>query len=211
MSYIKDFFPNVKNFFKKNNLFLVLALNNINMLIIHIFNLEENMDIKTAKAILILISKDLTPVPDQMGRITSNLMLNEFSALISEHKYTIEDIENYRPDFKDNFKDICLLRASEAITTKHAKELLAYTWENPYSDIVSYLVSSKMLEETDLSHILHIVKDLLINNMKVVDNIKNGKTNAVGFFVGQTMKAIKGKGNPAEIKDLILEEINKLS
>lgn len=168
------------------------------------------MDIKTAKAILILISKDLTPVPDQMGRITSNLMLNEFSALISEYKYTIEDIENYRPDFKDNFKDICLLRASEAITTKHAKELLAHTWKNPYSDIVSYLVSSKMLEEADSSHIINIIKDLLINNMKTVESIKNGKTNAVGFFVGQTMKAIQGKGNPAEIKELIFKEIKNL-
>ena len=38
---------------------------------------------------------------------------------------------------------------------------------------------------------------------------KNGKTNVLGFMVGQCMKASKGKGNPNILRDLITEAINK--
>ncbi|EAC6939134.1 hypothetical protein ACR84_14335, partial [Listeria monocytogenes] len=42
----------------------------------------------------------------------------------------------------------------------------------------------------------------------IVD-FKNGKDRAVGFLVGQVMKATKGQANPPMVNKLLLEEMNK--
>ena len=52
-----------------------------------------------------------------------------------------------------------------------------------------------------------IVKAVLANNQKSVDDYHNGKTNALGFLVGQCMKATKGQGNPAKMKELLLQAL----
>ena len=168
------------------------------------------MDVKTTNAVLALISIGVCKKPDNMGKVVSNLLLNEVSALLSENKTDIKEIQDLRPDFCEAISDICYLRAQELITTKHAKELLLYMWNTPYIDLCSYLISSEMLKEADSSEIIKIIDDLLSGNMKTVEQIKSGKTNAVGFFVGQTMKAVGGKGNPAEIKELILNRIESM-
>ena len=54
-----------------------------------------------------------------------------------------------------------------------------------------------------------IVEEVLSQNQKSIDDYKNGKTNALGFLVGQVMKASKGKANPQIINKLIMEVLNK--
>ena len=57
------------------------------------------------------------------------------------------------------------------------------------------------------------LKDLIINilnnNIKQVEEYKNGKTNMFQFFIGQVMKETKGKANPVLVKNILTEEINK--
>ena len=42
-------------------------------------------------------------------------------------------------------------------------------------------------------------------NGKSIEDYHNGKTNALGFLVGQCMKATKGQGNPAKMKEILLK------
>jgi aspartyl-tRNA(Asn)/glutamyl-tRNA(Gln) amidotransferase subunit B len=46
-------------------------------------------------------------------------------------------------------------------------------------------------------------------NPQSVEDYKNGKDRALGFLVGQVMKATKGQANPPLVNKLLLEEINK--
>ena len=50
-----------------------------------------------------------------------------------------------------------------------------------------------------------IVDTVVAANQKSVDDYKGGKTNALGFLVGQCMKASKGKGNPALMREMLLK------
>ena len=52
-----------------------------------------------------------------------------------------------------------------------------------------------------------IVDEVVANNQKSIEDYKNGKTNALGFLVGQCMKASKGKGNPAVMKELLMAHL----
>ncbi len=68
------------------------------------------------------------------------------------------------------------------------------------------IVKEKGLEQvSDTAALQAIVDTVAANNQKSIDDYRNGKTNALGFLVGQCMKASKGKGNPALMKEMLLK------
>ena len=54
---------------------------------------------------------------------------------------------------------------------------------------------SGLLEET--------VKKILDANPKAVCELKEGKDKVIGFLMGQVMKEMKGKANPAQVSEII--------
>ena len=60
---------------------------------------------------------------------------------------------------------------------------------------------------SDDSAILEIVKTVLANNAQSISDFKAGKDRALGYLVGQVMKASQGKANPSKAKEFILKEI----
>ena len=52
-----------------------------------------------------------------------------------------------------------------------------------------------------------VVIKILNNNKKSVDEYKKGKTNVLGYLVGQCIKETKGKGNPSIIKSIVIKNI----
>ncbi len=60
-----------------------------------------------------------------------------------------------------------------------------------------------LIQISDESELEAVVQTVIDNNQKSIEDYRNGKTNAFGFLVGQCMKASKGKGNPAKMKDIL--------
>ena len=56
---------------------------------------------------------------------------------------------------------------------------------------------------SDTSALEAIVQSVIDANQKVVADFHGGKTNALGFLVGQCMRQSKGQGNPAIIRELL--------
>lgn len=73
----------------------------------------------------------------------------------------------------------------------------------------------KIIEEKGLAQISDdsaledVVEDVLANNEKSASDYRGGKTNALGYLVGQCMKATKGQGNPAKMKEILLSKIGQ--
>lgn len=66
-----------------------------------------------------------------------------------------------------------------------------------------------LVQITDPEVLRPIVLQVLDANAQSVLDYKNGKDRALGFLVGQVMKATKGKANPELVNRLLLEEIAK--
>ncbi len=60
-----------------------------------------------------------------------------------------------------------------------------------------------LTQVSDDSVLEKIVEEIINDNEKVIAEIKQGKTSAMGFLVGQAMKKTQGKANPKKIGDLI--------
>jgi len=72
----------------------------------------------------------------------------------------------------------------------------------------SKIVEDKGLKQTsDPKEIESIIEKILSSNQDKVEQYKSGKDKLFGFFVGQVMKEMKGKGNPQMINDILKNKL----
>jgi len=97
------------------------------------------------------------------------------------------------------------LMADGTISGKIAKELFEIVWTEG-GDPQTIVEQRGLRQVTDLSAIEKIVDDVVANNP---DKLADAKTNpkAIGWFVGQVMKASGGKANPAAVNDLLKRKL----
>jgi len=66
------------------------------------------------------------------------------------------------------------------------------------------IISKKGIEQiSDSSEIETLVREIISSNPDEVARLKGGDEKLLGFFVGQVMKATKGKANPKVVNDII--------
>jgi aspartyl-tRNA(Asn)/glutamyl-tRNA(Gln) amidotransferase subunit B len=72
------------------------------------------------------------------------------------------------------------------------------------------IIADKGLAQvSDTGAIEAVVDDILAKNAGEVEKYRAGKKQIYGFFVGQVMKAMKGKGNPALVNDLLKQKLGE--
>ncbi len=86
------------------------------------------------------------------------------------------------------------------------KEILKRKIERK-EDILKMIEEEKKKIVKEESLIEKIVKEVLMENKEAILKYKSGKEGIIGFLIGEAMKKLKGKGNPKEIKELLLKNI----
>ncbi len=95
---------------------------------------------------------------------------------------------------------------SGTISGKIAKKVFEEMFESGKDPEI--IVKEKgLVQISDEGAISSIVDEVLASNAKVVEDYLSGKENALGFLVGQVMKATKGKANPALVNKMLKEKI----
>ncbi|CAA6825604.1 MAG: Glutaminyl-tRNA synthetase (EC [uncultured Sulfurovum sp.] len=94
----------------------------------------------------------------------------------------------------------------ETISNKIAKQLfeeMVKTGENPKA-----IVEAKgLVQISDPAVIAPIIDEIIAKNPDNVTKFKAGNNKLLGFFVGQVLKATKGKGNPKVVNELVAEKL----
>jgi aspartyl-tRNA(Asn)/glutamyl-tRNA(Gln) amidotransferase subunit B len=67
--------------------------------------------------------------------------------------------------------------------------------------------SKNLIQESDEGAIIAIVDKVLAENAQAAEDVKSGEMKAIGFLVGQVMKASQGKANPALAQQLIKKQL----
>ena len=79
-----------------------------------------------------------------------------------------------------------------------AKDILNELWIGKID--IDEIIRSKNIEQVSDTGILSKeAQKILEKHPKEVQDYKNGKDKLMGFFVGQVMKEMKGKGNPGTV------------
>lgn len=73
------------------------------------------------------------------------------------------------------------------------------------------IIKSEGMEVVSDSGAIEAIVDKVISaNPKAVADFKSGKTNVVGWLMGQVMKESKGKANPAEASSLVQKKLSEI-
>lgn len=132
------------------------------------------------------------------SKTTSNWMLGDMLRLMRE---TEKDSKNI-PVAPENLKELFDMIKGKAISNTAAKEVFEEMFKTSKEPKV--IVEEKGLSQiSDTSALEKIVDEVLENNEKSVEDYKAGKVQAIGYLVGQVMKASKGKANPPVVKEIL--------
>ncbi|MBL3616178.1 MAG: Asp-tRNA(Asn)/Glu-tRNA(Gln) amidotransferase subunit GatB [gamma proteobacterium endosymbiont of Lamellibrachia anaximandri] len=96
--------------------------------------------------------------------------------------------------------------ADKTISGKIAKQVFEAIW-NGEGDADTVIEAKGLKQITDTGAIEPIIDDIIANNSKQVEQFRAGKEKLLGFFVGQVMKATRGKANPEQVNELLLKKL----
>ena len=88
------------------------------------------------------------------------------------------------------------------ISGKMAKEIFAAMYKSgkPPQDIIA---ERGLVQITDEAMIADAITDVMAAHPEQLSQYRGGRDKLFGFFVGQVMKATRGKANPQVINDLL--------
>jgi aspartyl-tRNA(Asn)/glutamyl-tRNA(Gln) amidotransferase subunit B len=134
---------------------------------------------------------------------TVNFVLGDLSRLANESRVAVPD-SSVSPT---QLVELIALVESQTVNSKIAKELLTRMWEGAGSP--KAIVEQEGLAQTsDPRAIERFVDEVLAANAKVVADYRAGKSNVMGFLVGQVMKISRGKANPALVNELVKKKLS---
>jgi aspartyl-tRNA(Asn)/glutamyl-tRNA(Gln) amidotransferase subunit B len=92
--------------------------------------------------------------------------------------------------------------ADSTISGKIAKQVFEALWQS--TDTADEIIEAQGLKQiTDTGAIEAIIDGIIAANAKQVEQYLNGNEKMFAFFVGQVMKAMQGKANPAEVNKIL--------
>lgn len=133
----------------------------------------------------------------------ANWVIVELSAALN--KANIKPADN--PCKAEYLADMINMVEAQEISGKQAKVVFEEIMKG--KDPKKVVEEKGMKQMSDASELLAMINTVLDNNPQSIEDFKNGKDRAVGFLVGQVMKASKGQANPAMTNKLIQEELKK--
>ena len=98
------------------------------------------------------------------------------------------------------------LTESGTLSSKMLKDLYDKCFETGEDFAVVY-EREKPQQISDTSELEKIIDDVIANNPKQLEQYRGGKTTVIAYFVGQVMKASKGKANPALVNELLPKKL----
>lgn len=107
------------------------------------------------------------------------------------------------------YKAIADLITSGKLSSTNAKALIIelLSVEALPENVAVYAEENGYIQVSDEGEIAAIVEKVITDNPKPIEDIRNGEMKAIGFLVGQVMKASQGKANPALAQQLIKKQL----
>ena len=134
-----------------------------------------------------------------------NWLMGEFAGKLSENGIEITE----SPVTPEGLAALLTLIAKGTISGKIAKQVFPEMWET--GKAAEEIVKEKgLIQISDTSELEAIVMEVIQANPKSVEDFKAGNKKAVGFFMGQIMKATKGKANPRVVSGMVMKKLQEL-
>ncbi|MBR6800193.1 MAG: Asp-tRNA(Asn)/Glu-tRNA(Gln) amidotransferase subunit GatB [Eubacteriaceae bacterium] len=138
------------------------------------------------------------------AKSVANFIIVDIFALLKTDE---EDFSNLKITPLQLAELINLVRDS-VISISASKKVLSEMYRTG-EDAKTVVDKLGLMQVSDASAIETIVRKVISDNPKSVEDYKGGKTQAMGYLVGQVMRASKGKANPKIVNELVNRVLNE--
>ncbi len=138
------------------------------------------------------------------AKAVSNWMMGELSRLLNQNGIEIEDCKVKPAGLAEMLK----LVQDGTISGKMAKTVFEEIFESG-KDPATIVKEKGLVQISDEGSLAPLIDEIVNNNPKVVQDYKNGKEKAFGFFIGQIMKATRGQANPELVNAMLRERLSR--
>ena len=128
----------------------------------------------------------------------SNWLMGETLRLLKDRSEDPEDIRFSA----EHLSALIKLTESGAVNNTVAKEVFEKMYEEDV-DPVSYVEEHGLKTVNDEGALETVVKKVMESNPKVIEEYRGGKEKVLGFLIGQVMKELKGKADPAMAGEML--------
>jgi aspartyl-tRNA(Asn)/glutamyl-tRNA(Gln) amidotransferase subunit B len=165
--------------------------------------LDAEVEFPNAKLLTSL--KEALVSSDNFARSLANWMVN---ILIPHYRQA----DSAEADVKQRLNLLSalynLLQEGQLSSTNAKALIIIINDSNDINLDIKQLAKEKgLIQLSDEGEIAKVVEQVLSENAKAAEDVKNGETKAVGFLVGQVMKLSQGKANPTTAQELIRKQL----
>jgi aspartyl-tRNA(Asn)/glutamyl-tRNA(Gln) amidotransferase subunit B len=150
-----------------------------------------------------LFDKTLLEYPN--AKIVANWLMGDYLRLLKDKRISIESALV----LPSALSDLLNLIDKGVISGTIAKTVFEEMFDSGKSP--EAIIENKGLKQiSDAVEIEQVVDMVISQNTKSVEDFKEGKTKALGFLVGQAMRATRGKANPQLLNDILIRRLEAL-
>ncbi|MCJ7840983.1 Asp-tRNA(Asn)/Glu-tRNA(Gln) amidotransferase subunit GatB [Lederbergia sp. NSJ-179] len=170
----------------------------------------EELGLPAYDAMVLTLTKEMSDFFEEVlkagadAKPASNWLMGEVSAYLNAEQKELHDTALTPEGLAGMIK----LIEDGTISSKIAKKVFRELIEKG-GDAEKIVKEKGLVQISDESALLPIITEILDANEQSIEDFKNGKGRALGFLVGQVMKATKGQANPPMVNKLLKQEIEK--
>jgi aspartyl-tRNA(Asn)/glutamyl-tRNA(Gln) amidotransferase subunit B len=136
------------------------------------------------------------------GKLAANWVMGDFSASLNKDAKEIKGSPVSAAMLAGMLKRI----QDNTISGKIAKEVFESMWAGE-GDADTVIAKKGLKQITDSSALEKVIDEVMAANPAQLADFRSGKDKLFAFFVGQVMKATKGKGNPQQVNELLQKKL----
>jgi aspartyl-tRNA(Asn)/glutamyl-tRNA(Gln) amidotransferase subunit B len=139
----------------------------------------------------------------KLAKSVSNWLISELFKYLRENNVNIKDINITA----ENFAELITLVYQEKINSSTGQKILNEMY-NKGGDPSEIMKNLGLEQIDDIEQLKETIKQIVDKYPEQVEQYRQGKTNVLQFFVGQTMAATQGKANPKKAQEILQELLN---
>ncbi|MEO6145500.1 MAG: Asp-tRNA(Asn)/Glu-tRNA(Gln) amidotransferase subunit GatB [Sulfuriferula sp.] len=136
------------------------------------------------------------------AKTCANWVMGDLSAALNRNELDIAD----SPVSHAQLAALIQRITDGTLSGKLAKEVFEALWQGE-GDVDAIIEARGLKQVSDSGAIESVVDEILAANPNQVTEYRSGKDKMFGFFVGQAMKAMKGKANPQQLNDILKRKL----
>ncbi|MEK6565995.1 MAG: Asp-tRNA(Asn)/Glu-tRNA(Gln) amidotransferase subunit GatB [Bacteroidota bacterium] len=139
---------------------------------------------------------------DETYKLASNWTMTDVLRVVKDRHIEVSDF----PIPPRHLSEMINLILDGTISGKIAKDVFEemLTSKEPPKSIVE---KKGLMQVSDTGAIEKVIDEILASNKEQVEKYRSGKNQVFGFFVGETMKAMKGKANPKVVNEILKRKL----